>query len=269
MARDNGLNPHPGRIAELGPGDSIGVGLAALLSGADSYTALDVIRHAKAERNLKVLEELVELFAARADIPGDEELPTTRPYLADYRFPADILTPERLARTLAGPRLAGLRTALREPCPPGAPIQYKVPWNRRDVIEPGSLDMIFSQAVLEHVDDLRMTYRTMHAWLAEGGFLSHQIDFRCHQTAKEWNGHWAYSDPVWWAIRGGRPYLINRCSHSVHLRLLAEEGFTVVCDRTFSLPSGLRRDRLAPRFRDMPDEDLSIAGAFIQAIRTD
>ena len=40
-------------IAELGPGDSIGIGLAALLTGANIYYAFDIIQFASNQMNLK------------------------------------------------------------------------------------------------------------------------------------------------------------------------------------------------------------------------
>jgi len=35
----------------------------------------------------------------------------------------------------------------------GSMIQYKVPWYNFNIVEKESVDMIFSQAVLEHVDE--------------------------------------------------------------------------------------------------------------------
>ena len=43
MASDGCLFEYPKTVAELGPGDSIGIGLAALISGADEYYAFDVV----------------------------------------------------------------------------------------------------------------------------------------------------------------------------------------------------------------------------------
>src|SRR5262245_22309033 len=63
-AAECGLNSDPKTVAELGPGDSLGVGLAALLSGAERYYALDVVEHANAAHNIVVLDALVELFRA-------------------------------------------------------------------------------------------------------------------------------------------------------------------------------------------------------------
>jgi hypothetical protein len=120
------------------------------------------------------------------------------------------------------------------------------------------------QAVLERVGDLKTAYFAMRAWLAPGGWLSHQVDFRCHGTAREWNGHWTYGDMTWRMLRGRRTYLINREPHSTHICLLCEAGFTVVCDEMVSRPAVDRRS-LAPRFAQMSDVDLTTSGAFIQA----
>ncbi len=267
IAQKNGLDPYPKIVAELGPGNSLGIGLAALISGCERYLAFDVVEHADIANNLQVFDELVALFERRDDIPGDAELPKTHPRLDTYDFPRDILTEDRLWVALDRIRLQRIRDSIlnatrREQ---HALIQYRVPWHDLHVIEKASLDMIYSQATLEHVDDLPHTYKAMRTWLKPTGYLSHQIDFKCHGTADEWNGHWTYSDLMWKAIRGKRPYLLNRMPHSAHLRLLQEEGFRIVCDQTIHATSHLTKDALARRFRTMPDDDLITSGAFIQA----
>jgi hypothetical protein len=52
-------------MVELGPGDSLGTGLAALLSGVQRYIALDALQYGSSERNLAIFEELVALFRAQ------------------------------------------------------------------------------------------------------------------------------------------------------------------------------------------------------------
>src|SRR5262245_35644000 len=52
----------PHTVAELGPGDSIGIGLAALLCGAEKYYALDVVRYSDLRTNLAIFDRLVQLF---------------------------------------------------------------------------------------------------------------------------------------------------------------------------------------------------------------
>jgi hypothetical protein len=248
----------PFRVAELGPGDSIGIGLAALLCGADRYYGLDALPLANLSRNLGVFEELVDMFRARTPIPGDEEFPGVRPKLRSYEYPDALLTrPD-------GPRIEQIRRSIEDARNPASMIRYIAPWWSPEVVERGSVNMIFSQAVLEHMDNLETAYASMRAWLAPGGWLSHQIDFRCHGTAREWNGHWSYGDRMWRLLRGRRAFLINREPLSTHLRLLHEAGFTVVYQEVTN-DVALGRHKLAQRFASISEDDLTTSGAFIQA----
>jgi len=265
MAAASGLPANPATIAEIGPGDSLGIGLTALLCGAERYYAFDVVEHASTERNLAVFDELVGLLHKRAPIPFERELAEIKPQLDNYAFPSGILDGERLARALDPARVARLRAALGD-LGSGA-IRYQAPWFGDGAVDPGTLDLILSQAVMEHVDALEDAYAACWLWLRPGGFMSHQIDFRCHETASEWNGHWAYSDLVWWAIRGARPWLLNRVPHSEHIRLIEKQGFRIVYDRPVEGEGGVPRARLAARFRRMSDDDLRTAGAFVQAVK--
>ena len=252
MARRGGLNCRPATVAELGPGDSLGVGLAALLSGARRYYAFDVVRSAAGQSNGPMLEELIELFRRREPIPGPEEFPRVGPRPESYEFPADILTDHRMDLALATPRLDAIRRALRVvmqgPAPGGRQtdasstsgtsvssvadssdvnIRYFAPWYDTTELEPGSVDMILAQAVLEYVPDLGQTYRACHRWLAAGGFVSLTIDYGCHDLFGVWDGHWARGDLTWKLIRGKRPFLNRRC-HGDHLLAIAEAELELV-----------------------------------------
>jgi hypothetical protein len=266
-AFDNGWRQRPRVVAELGPGDSLGVGLAALVSGAEAYHAFDVVKHARVELNQAVLEEIVSLYRNRAEIPGEDEFPEVRPNLKSYAFPHHILTDAVLAEALAEARLARIRDSVARQNTPGSMIDYRTRWFDDAAIERDSTDLVFSQAVLEHVDDLPGAYRAMALWLKPGGLTSNQIDFRCHKTAHVWNGHWLYSDRVWRLIRGRRAYLLNRAPFSRHLALLKENGLTLAGSRTDTLASTIARGDLAPRFRDMTDDDLTTSSALVQGIK--
>src|SRR5262245_17377795 len=54
-----------GNVAELGPGGSLGTGLAAMIAGAQRYFAVDVGRDSEREGNLRAFDGLVELFRNR------------------------------------------------------------------------------------------------------------------------------------------------------------------------------------------------------------
>lgn len=260
--------PLDGLVVELGPGDSLGIGLAALLSGAARYIAVDVVRHADVARNLTVLAELAQLFTARAPVPGPEEFPQVKPGLADYAFPHHLLDDEQLERNLAPSRLDGIAAALRGEADADPLVRYVDPALAQSIL-PMSVCHIFSQAVLEHVDDLPGVYAACHTWLAGDGSMSHQIDFKSHGTARVWNGHWAYPSRVWRLLRGRRPYLLNREPCGTHLRLLRETGFEILAVERQRQQSRLRGDQLARPFRGMADEDLTTAGAFVVARKPD
>jgi hypothetical protein len=266
-ARENGLNTNPETVAELGPGDSLGISLAALLSGAARCFAFDVVAHASAARDLAIFNNLVSMFECRAAIPDDVEFPGAFPKLKDYRFPVDILTNRRIETALAPERVRRIRDSLTMLESNDSLIRYRAPWYDASVVKKDSVDMIFSQAVLEHVDDLEMVYRTMNQWLTTSGYVSHQIDLKSHGWAEEWNGHWTYSDFMWKLIRGRDSWLINREPRSTHIRLLTDTGFRIVSCESFATESRIGINDLAKRFRGMSEEDLRTSGLFVQAMK--
>ena len=261
-AHENGLELKPRVVLELGPGDSIGAGLAALLSGAERYVVVDWVRYTNMADNLDVLEELRTLFRNRSPIPDDDEFPSVRPKLQCYAFPTDLI-PEPPAES----KIERIRRALAQRDSEDSCIRYFAPYNHNDVVIAGGADIVFSQAVMEHVDDPESLYEASYDWLRPGGFASHVIDYRSHATSSRWNGHWAYSDAAWRLIRGKKPYLLNRMPHSVHRQLLTRYQFDIVAEVLIKAASEIHRAELAPAFRSMSDDDLSTAGALLQAIK--
>jgi len=264
--RELGLETQPQTVAEIGPGDSLGLGLMALLTGSARYIALDVVRYADLEQNRQVLRALVEMLRARNDIPGPEAFPGVKPALESYAFPHDILTAERLEGALAPERIDEIDAALTTGGLGSGLVTYKVPWISQEAIEAGTIDMIYSQAVLEHVDDLAQAYGAMSVWLRPGGIISHQIDFKCHGTTDEWNGHWVVKDWLWTVLKGRLPYLLNREPWSVHKRLVQEAGVRVMDEQVFRKDSVYNRQDLNPRFSHVTDDDLSVAGVHMVGV---
>ena len=267
-----GLDTHPRVVAELGPGDSIGTGLAALLTGAGKYYALDVVKYANMQANLDIFDELVSLFAERHPIPGRDEFPAITPHLPSCEFPSDMLTDARLGSALAPSRVREIRNAVINHDNAGASgveIRYFAPWHDESVIEAGSVDMIFSQAVLEHVEDLAGTYEALYRWLKSGGFMNHQIDLASHGLSKHWNGHWTYSDLAWKLIRGRRTWLINREPYSTHRDLIGKNGFEIVHEVKVADASGITRNCLAARFAGISDDDFKTRTAYLLVRKRD
>jgi hypothetical protein len=263
----SGVRSIPNTLAELGPGDSIGIGLAAMLSGVNNYYALDVVEYANRDFNIQIFEELVTLFKNRAPRP-DKGWPDYDGYLDENLFPSHILTEEVLNASLAKERLALIRNALANPDTQnkGVTIKYRVPWSDDNVIAKDTVDTIISHSVLEHVVDLEGTYRALYLWLKPGGIMSHQFDLTSHGLSEKWNGYRAYSEPMWKIMKGKREYLINRQPYSVHLDLMVKNGFKIICNlKYYSMEEGIQRSQLSSCWENSSDDDLACAGAFIQA----
>lgn len=252
-------------VAEVGPGDSIGVGMSALLSGADRYYALDAKAHATPALNRRNLAELISLFETMSPIPDDGEFPDVYPKLVTYAFPVHILTRKLLEHTLRHERLERISASLSGGGHSGEiSIRYLAPWDDLTICAPGEVDLVISQAVLEHVHDMPTTYAALHRMLKPGGFMSHSVDFRSHRLTRAWNGHWTIPDWEWKLVYGKRPYLINRLAYSEHLDLMRQTGFEIV--RTVPIPgSPLDPCHLANRFRHLKSNDLGIMGTLFQA----
>jgi hypothetical protein len=255
--RRHGLGAAPWDVAELGPGDSIGIGIAALLSGARRYVGLDVVRYSDRASWGRILDEMIPLFASRAAIPGENEFPEVRPPLPSYDFPDECLPP----LDLSAERVRALRGEITDPG--SARVRLVCPWFAADQVEPSSIDVMYSQAVLEHVVDLDATYRAMFTWLKPGGYASHVIDFRAHHVSRRWNGHWRFPERLWRLAVGRREFVLNRRPVSYHLACIERAGFELLAKEVTRRHDGLSRRWLARPFRDFSDDDLHTSGAYV------
>jgi hypothetical protein len=264
----SGVTTPPATVAELGPGKSLGAGLAAMLCGADHYYALDVTDYRNSELNLRILDELVALYRARAPRPSPG-WPCFDHLLDERLFPAGILTDELLEASLSQSRVASIRSALLHGRSDDGniTITYLAPWRQSDALREAPVDLIFSHSVLQYLEDLDVAYALLHGWLKPGGAISHQIDFSSMGLTRKWNGYRSWPEARWKLIVGTASYVINRQPHSVHLNLLARHGFDVLADLTSHRDDGLRRAELAAAWRQLDDFDLNCSGAFIQAQR--
>jgi hypothetical protein len=265
LAQANG-NSVPKTVAELGPGDSLGIGLAALLAGANQYYALDVVTYSNVSSNVAIFDSLIDLYKRRTGRPKIG-WPDYDRYLDSKLFPSHILTEEVLANSLDNERLDCIRYAILNPGKEadGIIIEYLVPWASDQIVRSSSVDFAFSHAVFEHVVDLGSAYAALHNWLRPGAVMSHQIDFTSHGLSEKWNGYRAFPEWLWRLILGRRPYLINREPYSVHRNLIIENGFDITCELLKRREDGIRRSQLAERWQHLSDDDLSCSGAFVQA----
>jgi SAM-dependent methyltransferase len=252
----------PRHVAELGPGSSIAVGLAALIAGAEAYVGLDVADNTDDALNLAAFDRLVEMFRARRPVPQSGAFVPVFTPPADWEFPAALLP--KLDRSLDPARLERIRADIVEKS--GRFIRLVTPWTGVDLLPAGSLDWIFSQSVMEHVDDAPRVYACASRWLKPGGLMSHENDYTCHGVTRHWNGHWSIGPLGWTLLRGRRPYLINRLTHSDHLALLKANQFEILQEiRDLRDADQMPKSRFAPQFKNMSDSDARTAVAFVIA----
>jgi len=264
----------PRVVVELGAGESLGVGCAALLSGAEQYVGLDLAARADARHDVQLLDELVSMFAHHAPIPDDRIFPNLLPKLSAYNFPNRLFADDgpRHIR-IDNDRVQSIRAALldrQDVLYDNVPVGYMVPWGMR-TLDRQSVDLVITQASLQDLahdadrSELAGAFAAMSRWLRKGGIMSHQIDFSFPLGA-EWNHHWHYPEAAWRVLRGNRQAFENRAPLSVYLQLCDEYDFQVVSVKGVE-QAGLPREKVAPRFRDLPEADFATSSAHIVAVR--
>ena len=193
---NNGCLFPVGAIGEIGPGDSVGVGLCALVDGASVYYGLDAIAHTNIQTNTQIFQELVAIYKTKhIDIKD--------------KIKDELLWDIRNMNKLK------------------SKIKYSAPWWIKDTIVNDSLDVVISTAVMEHILPLKENYKRIFEWIKPGGFCSHIIDYGAHEFSDYWHDHWYYSDSLWKILMHGRMYPISRMPHSYHIGCIEDAGFSI------------------------------------------
>ena len=134
---------------------------------------------------------------------------------------------------------------------------------REDRIPAGSVDVICSFAVLEHLPRLDRAFEAMRRLLKPGGWMIHKVDLRDHTDFSRPLEFLRYPEWLWVVSRWKWSYM-NRARWSVYPPLLAAHGFRLVerwPTRTLSDDElAAQRPRLARRFRRLTPDDLRLLG---------
>lgn len=253
-------------IGEIGPGTSIGLGLAGLIFGAERYVAFDKVPFAELGKSVDLFDELAALFRARTPLAPDETYPEVRIPVPSLEFPQELCLGADLAACLSDNRLMDIRRSLL--ADDGCFVSYVAPWTEMQAADIPQLDLLIAHDVMEHVDDLEETYRRLSEFMAPGGVLSNHIDFKCHNLFSVWDGHWIADDWQWKLIRGRKPVLLNRLPYSAHARLSASAGFReIAASFVTGKPSDLRGVSALPRADLFVESDRFIQRAHVIAVR--
>jgi len=128
-------------------------------------------------------------------------------------------------------------------------------------IPTGSVDFVFSQAVLEHVrkaEFIEMT-REMRRIIKSDGVCSHSVDLKDHLGGALNNLR--FSEPLWESdFMAESGFYTNRIRFEDMLDIFSKEGFWVdiiSVERWRELPTP--RSSLSKEFRNLPDEQLLVS----------
>jgi SAM-dependent methyltransferase len=251
------------RVLEVGPGDSLGVALRFIGAGAETvhcFERFKVVRDPRLETGL--YDYLLELAE-----------PEARARMEDA-----------IVRTGDSVSLDPTRVHLVEGVGIGSAGKH---------LEPASVDLIVSRAVLEYVYDMKRALRVMDEALIPGGRMAHKVDLGDHGLYTG-AGH----SPLAFLRTGGPLYgrmashtgIPNRWRESDYVNALEALGFQTsslithlagqvgeIVPHRAELEGpgfeevrelvGAERSRLAYRFRRRPLRDLAVAGIFLTAIK--
>lgn len=253
-------------VLELGPGDNLGVALCLLARGARRVVCLDRFysRRDPAQQ--------LQVYRALLDSLEDGEQRRRFDAVVDLGGGQPVFDVERL-NYVHGIGIEDAEAAL-----------------------PGErFDIIISYAVLAHLYDPDTGMAVMDRLLVPGGRMAHKIDLSDHGMFSR-GGHnpltfLTFGDAIYGAMSShtGRP---NRRLINYYRAQLAARGFdaTYAYTKTVGLKDNITpysrqlrpgqdyddaqvalveriRSRLAPPYRDLPLEDLLVAGVFINATK--
>lgn len=151
----------------------------------------------------------------------------------------------------------------------GEPARFLRYDGRHIPLPSGSIDLVVSKSVLEHVRprDVEPLVANTFRVLRPGGGAVHIIDLRDHMfiggeeiVTGDWLDALRYSEPLYRAMFSNKQVAINRLREPDWLALFQRQHFEIVhWEATrFPLPAGFDRDRLRPEFRRLSSETLSI-----------
>ena len=242
-----------GRVVEIGTGWFPIAPIAAWLAGAGDVRSYDIAAHVTPAR---VAATLGAFRTAARDGSLRRALPTF-----------DEVRMARLESVATRARAEDLEEALD-----GLGIHFRVCDFGRCGLEPGSVDLLFSTAVLEYleypalVDLLGETSRV----LADDGLASHWADLA---------DEFAYFDPsisrlnflrfsgAAWRLVNNPLIPLSRLRIGDYRRAFEAAGMRIVEEEVTRAPvEELARVPLAPEFRTQAEEDLRVLDAWISAV---
>lgn len=231
LARAVGAGPdyfHGKRLLEYGPGDLPGAAMVMMANGAKQTICVDRF-------------PLVQLTAKNGQIA---------------RILLDRLPQVERDRVL---ECFIERGHLESGCRPDK-IQYLVKPSGLSGLQ-NAVDVVFSRAVLEHVNDLPATFRDMYEALKPGGIAIHQVDLKSHGLHRD-NPLDFLCWPNWlWSLMYSAKGVPNRLRINAYRDAIRAAGLEIRLLEPGRLATEKDiqavRPQLADSFKELPDADLS------------
>jgi SAM-dependent methyltransferase len=221
-------------LLEYGPGDLPGVALLMLAYGAAKVWCVDRFPLVRlSEKNILVLRDLLDR------LPDEQRLRAGACFKVQ-NDPASGFKAERIEYLVRASGLSGLAKAA---------------------------DLVYSRAVLEHVNDLAATYTDMHRALKPQGISIHLVDLKSHGLHRA-NPLDFLTWPAWlWNLMYGFKGVPNRWRKIHHLQAADTAGLKIstVEVTTQASPSDVSQVRpfLSKSFRRLDDTELAALGFWL------
>lgn len=223
-------------LLEYGPGDVPGVALLMVAHGAEKVWCVDRFPMMRlSAKNVAVLHDLLGRLSG-------ESLQRARACFVHDGDPNSGFNPDRIEYRVRASGLSKLKHCA---------------------------DLVYSRAVLEHVDDLQATYADMKASLTPDGVAIHLIDLKSHGLHKS-NPLDFLAYPGWmWNLMFSHKGVPNRWRRVHHLEAAEQAGLHLTKLETIASANPMditqARPHLASEFRNLDDEDLACLGFWFVA----
>lgn len=221
-------------LMEYGPGDLPGVAALMIARGADKVYCVDRFPLVNlSEKNSRVLGHLVD---SSQGIERDRLIGC----LKDKGNPQAGFDPRRIEYLVRPGGLSGLVDAV---------------------------DLVFSRAVLEHVNDLDATFRDMTAAMRIGATAVHLVDLRSHGLHKSNPLDFLEWSPGLWSLMYSQKGVPNRWRVDTYRSLVGKLPVQLLALEATQLASREHvasvRPHLDTLFRGISDEDLAWLGFWL------
>lgn len=222
------------RLLEYGPGDVPGVAILMVAHGAEQVVCVDRFPLVRmSPKNVQIVKLMLER------LPNEARQRANRCFRQPGR-PETGFNPQHIDYLVRPSGLSGLGD---------------------------EADMVFSRAVLEHVNDLPASFRDMYAALKPGGVAIHLVDLKSHGLHRD-NPLDFLGWPGWlWSLMYSAKGVPNRLRADAYRAAVAQTGFEILEMKPTLLASAedVRnvRPQLAEPFKSLSDEDLSWLGFWL------